>query len=67
MSDFEFGNVSDPVIEPPKGKRDKVYIFCGRGAGVPGLPRRISEQAAKEQGKYRLLQAAIKNGNYRKE
>jgi hypothetical protein len=42
----------------------KHYIFCGEGAGVPGLPHEINDQEADERGLRDLLQAAIEAGNY---
>ena len=45
----------------------RMYIFCGDGAGVPGLPHEISEEDARERGLLEQLLEAIRAGVYRME
>lgn len=44
---------------------EKVYIYCGAGLGVPGLPHRITEGQAAALGLKNQLQAAVKAGQYK--
>ncbi len=44
---------------------DKVYVYAGDGAGIPGLPHRVTEAEAQELGLSDVLEAAIANGSYR--
>ena len=43
----------------------KTYHFVGNGAGVAGLPHRITRQEAQDRGVEKILDAALKNGNYK--
>jgi len=42
----------------------KTYKYIGDGAGVPGLPHEITDEAAKALGVTEILDGAIKNGSY---
>ena len=42
----------------------KTYKYIGDGAGVPGLPHEITDEAAEVLGVSDLLDGAIKNGSY---
>jgi hypothetical protein len=42
------------------------YEYQGDGAGVPGLPHRITDEQAEALGVAELLQQALKVGAYRK-
>lgn len=42
------------------------YLYVGNGAGVPGLPHRISDDEAAAQGLTELLEDALAAGNYEK-
>lgn len=41
-----------------------IYVYVGKGAGVPGLPHQISDREAERTGVGELLKAAIENGSY---
>lgn len=41
------------------------YRFCGDGAGIPGLPHEVTTMQAHELGLLDVLEAALKNGNYK--
>ena len=42
-----------------------LYRFCGEGTGIPGLPHEVTAAEAEELGLLDVLQAAIRNGNYK--
>jgi 16S rRNA G527 N7-methylase RsmG len=44
-----------------------VFVFVGDGAGVPGLPHRVTLAEAKTLGVEEILKAALANGNYKQE
>jgi hypothetical protein len=46
-------------------KDESMYRFCGEGLGIPVLPHELTGQQAKEMDMLEVLQAAVKNGNYR--
>ena len=43
---------------------DQVYIFCGDGLGVPGLPHVLTGAEAEQLGLAELLQAALVTGTH---
>ena len=45
-------------------KSEKVYIFIGEGAGIPGLPHQVTKKEAKIRKVGELLEVAIKKGVY---
>jgi hypothetical protein len=42
-----------------------VYHFCGDGLGIPGLPHEVTAVQARALGLLEVLEAALRNGNYR--
>lgn len=43
---------------------EKIYVFCGDGLGIPGLPHELTIPAAQALGVLGLLQACIERGTY---
>ena len=44
---------------------NREFRFCGEGAGVPGLPHVVTSKQAEELGLLEVLDAAVRNGNYK--
>jgi len=51
------------TVDVPISPR-QVFLFCGEGAGVPGLPHQVTLAEARERGVEEILIAAIQRGIY---
>jgi len=45
-------------------KEPDVYVYVGKGRGVPGLPHRLTKKQAYLNGVDDILEGAIMNGEY---
>jgi len=47
-----------------KNSPDQLYIYCGDGLGVPGLPHRLTRKDAENRGLLASFEAAVARGDY---
>lgn len=45
-------------------KNEKVYVFVGKGAGIPGLPHQVTKKEAENRKVGKLLDIVIERGTY---
>lgn len=56
------------MAKNPDSVNDKaVWVYCGDGLGIPGLPHRLSREQAQEQQVLDAFEDAISTGVYQLE